>query len=170
MNAADISTKANQLGRKADASTALDQAVRVGLIAYGVVHLLIAWIAIQLALGDDKGSASSQGALSQLAQSPLGGILLYVVAAGFGALVVWQLIEAVAGHREHDGKKRVLKRLGSGLKVVLYGALGLSALKIAMGGGSSGGGTDTTTAKLMAMPGGQLLVGLLGLAVLGYAL
>jgi hypothetical protein len=170
LNAADISTKADQVGRKADASTALDHAVRVGLIAYGIVHLLIAWIAIQLALGDDKGSASSQGALSQLAQTPLGGVLLYVVAAGFGALVVWQLTEAVAGHREHDGTKRVLKRLGSGLKVVLYGALGLSALKIAMGGGSSGGGTDTTTAKLMAMPGGQLLVGLLGLAVLGYAL
>lgn len=170
MNAGDMSLQAERLGRKADSSKAFDHAVRVGLIAYGIVHLLIAWVAIQLALGSEKGSASSEGALSQMAKTPLGGILLYVVAAGFGALVLWQLMEAVAGHRDAEGKKRVFKRLGSGLKVVLYGALGWSALKIAMGGGSDGGGTDTTTSKIMAMPGGQLLVGLVGLAVLAYAL
>jgi hypothetical protein len=170
MNAGDMSLQAERLGRKADNSKAFDHAVRVGLIAYGIVHLLIAWVAIQLALGSEKGSASSEGALSQMAKTPLGGILLYVVAAGFGALVLWQLMEAVAGHRDAEGRKRVFKRLGSGLKVVLYGALGWSALKIAMGGGSDGGGTDTTTSKIMAMPGGQLLVGLVGLAVLAYAL
>jgi hypothetical protein len=170
MNAGDMSLQAERLGRKADDSKVFDHAVRVGLIAYGIVHLLIAWVAIQLAFGSEKGSASSKGALSQMAQTPIGGILLYVVAAGFGALVVWQLMEAVAGHRDAEGKKRVFKRLGSGLKVVLYGALGWSALKIAMGGGSDGGGTDTTTSKIMAMPGGHLLVGLVGLAVLAYAL
>lgn len=170
MNAGDVSVRAQQIGRKADGSKAIDHAVRVGIVAYGIVHLLIAWVAIQLALGSEKGSASSEGALSQMAKTPLGGILLYVVAAGFGALVLWQLMEAVAGHRDAEGKKRVFKRLGSGLKVVLYGALGWSALKIAMGGGSDGGGTDTTTSKIMAMPGGQLLVGLVGLAVLAYAL
>lgn len=170
MNAGDVTAQVDELGRKADDSTALDHAVRVGLVAYGIVHLLIAWVALQLALGDRQGDASSEGALSQMAQTPLGGTLLYVVAAGFAALVVWQLTEAVAGHRDEDGKKRVTKRLGSALKVVLYGSLGWSALKIAMGGGSSGDSTDTTTAKIMQMPAGQLLVGLVGLAVLGYGI
>jgi hypothetical protein len=170
MNAGDVSVRARQLGNQADTSKALDHAVRVGLISYGIVHLLIAWVAIQLAFGDRSGSASSDGALSTMAQTPVGGVLLYVVAAGFGALVLWQLTEAVAGHRDAEGKKRVFKRLGSGLKVVLYGTLGWSALKIAMGGGSSGGGTDTLTAKLMSMPAGPLLVGLAGLAVLAYAI
>jgi hypothetical protein len=170
MNAGDVAAQAESIGRKADNSTALDHAVRVGIVAYGIVHLLIAWVAVQLALGNRAGSASSDGALSQMARTPLGGILLYVVAAGFAALVLWQLTEALAGHRDEEGKKRVLKRLGSGLKVLLYGALGWSALKIATGGGSDGGSTDTTTARIMAMPGGPLLVGLVGLAVLGYAL
>jgi high-affinity Fe2+/Pb2+ permease len=169
MNAGDVTVQARQIGRKADGSKAIDHAVRVGIIAYGIVHLLIAWVAIQLAFGSDEGSASSDGALSKMAQTPVGGVLLYVVAAGFAALVLWQLTEAIAGHRDAEGKKRVFKRLGSGMKAVLYGALGWSALKIAMGGGSDGGGTDTITSKIMAMPGGQLLVGLVGVAVGAYA-
>lgn len=169
MNAGDATAHAHDLGRKAGNSDKLDHAVRVGLIAYGIVHLLIAWIAVQLALGDRSGNASSDGALSQMAQNPLGGSLLYVVAAGFAALVVWQVTEAVGGHRDEDGKKRVAKRAGSALKAVIYGALGWSALKIAMGSGSSGGSTDTLTAKIMGMPGGQILVGLVGLAVIGFA-
>lgn len=168
MNAGDVAAQAHQIGRKADNSNMLDHAVRVGLVAYGIVHLLIAWIAIQLAFGDREGKASTDGALSQMAQTSLGGILMWVVTFGFAALVLWQLTEAILGHRDEEGKKRLFKRLGSALKVVLYGAIGLSALKIAMGGGSGGGSTDTMTAELMAMPGGQLLVGLAGVAVFGY--
>ena len=169
MNAGNMSATASRIGRRTENSAAFDHAVRVGLIAYGVVHLLIAWIALQLAFGQNQGSASSKGALSELAKSPMGGVLLYVVAAGFGALVVWQLLEALTGHRDERGNKRTFKRVGSGLKVVLYGTLGLSALKIAMGGGSGGSHTKAMTAKLMDMPGGQLLVGVVGLAILGFA-
>lgn len=164
-----MSARVDDFGRKADQSSGFDHAVRVGLIAYGVVHLLIAWIAGQLALGDSSGSASSQGALSQLAQTPLGGPLLYVVAAGFAALVLWQLLEAVAGHRDEEGAKRWAHRGGSVLRAGVYGALGWSALKVAIGSGSDGGSTDTITARLMAMPAGPLLVGLVGLGIAGYA-
>jgi hypothetical protein len=173
MNAANVSAQADQLGRKADNSTILDHAVRVGLVAYGLVHLLIGFIAVRLAFGDSSGSASTNGALRQLAQAPLGGVLLIAVAAGFAALVVWQLIEAALGHREYDGGKRVAKRVGSVLKAVLYGALGWSALDTVTGagqGGGGGGGTDSTTAKLMSMPGGPYLVAAVGVGVVGYAL
>lgn len=169
MNAGDVTAQAHDLGHRAGNSDKLDLAVRVGLIAYGIVHLVIAWIAVQLALGDRSGNASSDGALSQMAQNPLGGILLYVVAAGFAALVVWQLTEAVAGHRDEEGKKRLAKRAGSAGKAIIYASLGWTALKIAMGGGSSGDGTDTITAKIMSMPAGQVLVGLVGVAVIAFA-
>ena len=81
----------------------MDHAVRVGLVSYGVVHLLLAWLALRLALGNGGGSASSQGALHQLAKTTVGRLSLYVVAAGFVALVVWQFLEAVWGHRDEDG-------------------------------------------------------------------
>jgi hypothetical protein len=161
--------EAGAVGRRADNSDLLDHAVRIGLICYGVVHLLVAWLAAQLALGSGEGSASSQGALSQLAEQPFGSVLLWVVAFGFFALVVWQLVEAAVGHRDEDGKARVAKRLGSGLKVVLYGALGVSALQVATGAGSGGGGTDTMTARLMRLPFGSVLVAAVGIAVIGFA-
>jgi hypothetical protein len=170
MNAGDVSARVHDLGRKADDSTTLDHGVRVGIIAYGIMHLLIAWVAIQLAFGDRQGSADSDGALSQMAQTPLGHVLLYVVAGGFAALVLWQLTEVVAGHREEEGAKRLGKRSVSAAKAGLYAFFGWSALKIAVGGGSDGDQTDTITAKLMAVPGGQLLVAAAGLTVLGVGL
>lgn len=172
-----MTDKAAELSRSADSSDLLDKAVRVGIVSYGVVHLLIAWLAVRLAFGDSAGKASSSGALAEIAQKPLGQVTLYVVAAGFVALVVWQGIEAAAGHRDEEGKKRLVKRVTSAGKAVIYGALAFSAAKTAAeggggGGGSTGGGgggTDSMTASVLGWPGGQLLVSLVGLAVIGVA-
>lgn len=166
MNAGDVSAKADDLGRKADDSDLFDHAVRVGLVAYGIVHILIAWLAVQLAIGHGAGSASGSGALSELAQKPFGPVLLWIVGLGFFALVVWQLVEALLGHREEDGAKRVFKKATSAGKAIVYGTLGISALKIAIGSGSSGGGTDTLTSRLMSLPFGALLVGAVGVVIL----
>ncbi|CAN5230018.1 DUF1206 domain-containing protein [soil metagenome] len=162
----NLSTKADNIGAQADRSDALDHAVRAGLVSYGIVHLLIAWLAIQLAVGDNEGSASSKGALSELAEKPFGSVLLYVVAISFVALVVWQVLEATVGHRDDDGAKRVLKRVVSAGKAILYAALGYSALTIASGSNGGGGGTDSKTATLMSKPGGQVLVVLVGLGIM----
>lgn len=164
-----MNTSAKQFGRKADDSDALDAAVRVGLISYGIVHLLIAWLAAQLAFGGGKGSASKNGALQEVAKQPLGAVLLYVMAAGFASLVVWQLIETVAGHRNEDGGKRKLKQASSALKVAIYGVLGFSSLKVASGGGGGGDKSESMTAKVLGLPAGQVLVGLVALAIAAYA-
>jgi hypothetical protein len=164
----NVSVQAEQAGRRADDSAWMDHAVRVGLVSYGVVHLIIGWLAVRLVFGDSGGSASSKGALHQLAQNDVGRISLYVVAAGFVALVVWQGLEAIWGHRDEEGGKRVLKRVVSAAKVVLYAALAVSAFKTAVGS-SSGGGTDGMTARLMRMPAGPLLVGAVAVGVLAVA-
>ncbi|WP_426246334.1 DUF1206 domain-containing protein [Nocardioides sp. LHG3406-4] len=157
-------------GRQAENSEWLDYVVRFGLVAYGVVHLLIAWVALQLAFGETGRSASSTGALQELASQPFGGAALWAVAVGLALLVVWRLIEAAFGHGQEDGKEKLGKQVMSLLKAVLYGALAVSALKVALGsgGGGGGGGSDTMTAKVMSWPGGQVLVGLAGVAIIGY--
>ncbi|MDR7253960.1 hypothetical protein J2X46_002950 [Nocardioides sp. BE266] len=151
-------------------STWMDWAIRIGLVAYGVVHLLVAWLAVQLALGDKEGQASNSGAMQYLAQQPLGGVLVWMIAIGMFLLVVWRLLEAAFGYQdEQEDSKRWRKRATSLGKAILYGALGVSALRVALGSGSSGkGGTDSTTAKLMDLPAGQVLVGVVGLAIIGY--
>ncbi len=157
--------------KEAEDHSWVDHAARFGLVAYGVVHLLVAYLALQLALGSPSGSASGSGALHELAQQPYGLVGLWLVALGMLLLVSWRLLEAAVGRREEtDPGKRTRKRLGSLLKAVLYGSLGVAAVQVAVGGGSSsGGGTDSTTATLLQLPGGQLIVGAVGLAILGYA-
>ena len=162
----DVPFQAQLAGHRAHNSEWMDHAVRVGLVSYGVVHLVLAWLALRLAFGDSGGSASNQGALHQLAQNSLGRVSLFVVAAGFLALVVWQGLEALWGHQDEDGGKRVLKRLVSVGKVVLYGSLAVTAFKTATGGSSGGGGTKGITGTIMSWPAGPLLVGLVGLGVL----
>ena len=70
------------IGRRAEQSNWLDYAARAGLVAYGVVYLLIAWVAVQLALGDHSQDASPNGALRELAQQPFGKFMVWAVALG----------------------------------------------------------------------------------------
>jgi hypothetical protein len=57
-------------------SSALRVGVQVGLVSYGVVHLLIGWLALQVAWTPQAESANSTGALRQLAGGTLGTVLL----------------------------------------------------------------------------------------------
>lgn len=177
-----LSTKAERAGREAHHSDWLDHVVRAGLVAYGVVHVLIAWVALQLAFGDASGQASSSGALQMLADEPLGTVAIWAVAVGMLLLVAWRLLEAVVGHQDEDGATLWRKRATSVLKAVLYGSIGVSALGVVLGSGSSGssggggkkgssgGGTDSMTATILSWPGGQLLVGAVALAIIGYGI
>ncbi|MFL6061673.1 MAG: DUF1206 domain-containing protein [Marmoricola sp.] len=150
------------------AGDVLDLAIRIGFVAYGVVHLLIAWLALQLALGHHDGRASNQGALRHLAGEPFGRVLVWAIAIGMFFLVCWRLLEGAVGHRdEEDEKKRLAQRAGSFGKAIVYGAIGVSALKIAIGAGSRSRGR-ATTAKLLDLPAGPWIVGLAGLAILAY--
>lgn len=156
-----------EAGEKVQESKGFRAFVGVGLVSYGLVHLLIGWIALHLAwMGG--GDASGQGALRQLAQQPFGTILLWIVVAGFAFLVFWQAIEAASGHRDQQGRQRMIRRLGSAGRVIIYLALGFSAARIAAGAGSSSGQQEETiTSRLLAVPFGRALVIIVGLAVVG---
>ena len=146
---------------------------RTGYVASGVLHILIGWLALQVAWGSFAGSGGSgeqadqSGALEALAGQPLGGLLLWVVVAGCAGLGVWQLVEALTqARRGGDASDRVgagLKALG---KAVAYLAIAVSAGKVAMGSGTSGSKQSADlTAQIMEAPGGRVLVVLLGVGV-----
>lgn len=157
---------------RAGNSDALENLARVGLIAYGVVHLLIAWLALQLAWGGGGESADQSGALSTLAEQPFGRPLLWVLALGLVALALWQLGE-VLRHRSglrstgDARKKAVVKIVKSVAKAVIFVALAVLAFRYASGGGQSGSGQQQTVSGVFAWPGGRFLIGIAALVLIG---
>jgi hypothetical protein len=126
---------------------------RIGLICYAVVHLIVAWLAAQVALGDNK-KADKAGAL-QLVASGSGAWLLWLITAGTALLALWQLTEAIAGHRHAPSRRRWVRRATSGLEVVLYGLVAYSAAKTATGGSGKAG---SIVAAALGQPWGSAAV------------
>ena len=136
---------------------------RLGYAASGVLHLVLAWLAVEVALGSADKQASQSGALSTLAQNPLGAVLLWVLSVGFALLAIWQVTEVVNGRETFDK----LKAAG---KAVMYAALAWTSFTFARGGHtSSNKQTKDFTRTLMEAPAGRILVGLVGVAILGIA-
>jgi len=152
---------AEDAGQQAMASKPFRVLLTVGLIAYGVVHILIGWIALQIAWsGQPEGEeASQQGALDQLAGQPFGAVLLWLVVVGLFAMAVWQLVEAIWGHRDRpSGVKRIRKRLGSAGRTITYAAIAIAAATTVLGSKSEGNKEEGWTAKLLSAPFGRIVV------------
>ncbi len=164
-----ITDRAESAGRQAHNSDWLDTAARIGLVTYGLVHLVIAWLAVQLAFGDKEGSADSTGAIQQLQEQPFGQALVWAVAVGMFLLALWQGLESIFGYRDEEGFTQVRKRLTAAGKAVVYVVIGISAVHSATGSTSSSkkNSSDSTTAKVMDWPGGQVIVCAVGLAIIG---
>src|SRR3954453_7851880 len=169
---AEARSEVRQQGQRIRRTRGYRALVRTGLVCYGVVHLLIAWLVLRVAWGGG-GDASQQGALKTLARTSAGPVLLGIVAVGMFALTVWQAAEAAFGQgrvaEQYDEKRRTLKRFASAGRALVYLALGVTALRLAMGSGSSSGQEEGLTAQLMGVPLGRVLVGLVGAAVLAVA-
>jgi hypothetical protein len=159
--------------QRAGDSDGLEHLARVGLIAYGVVHVLVAWLALQLAWGNGGESADQSGAMATLAESSLGKPLLWIVAIGLIALAVWQAAEVLRWRSgwSASGKTRTkaIRKSGKAIaKAIIYAALAVLAIRFATGGGqSSSEQQQQTTAGIFAWPAGEWLVGAAGLVLIG---
>ena len=163
---------ATQAGDKAEQvgdSKALEVLARVGLVAYGVVHLLLGWLALQIAWGlSGRESADTSGAMKTLADQPFGQVLLWLVAVGLAALALWQASAVTWGYRNLEGAERVRKQITSGAKAVVFAALGYSAGAAALGAGSSSAQSQQqATSGVLGWSGGRVIVIVAGLVIIG---
>ena len=67
---------ANQSAKNVAQSEPVKIGARVGIFAYGITHLLIAWLALQVAFGQGNEKADQRGAFQALAEQPFGRVLL----------------------------------------------------------------------------------------------
>ena len=142
----------------------LDRLARAGMVAYGVVYGLVAWLAGALALRDRHGTPTGQGAFQQLAEEPGGQVVLWLVAAGLAGLAVRQAVLALRGTDSWP------KRGGCAGRAVVLAFLAVLALRSALGDGGGDGGRRTPrglTVTLMDLPVGPAIVVALGLGIAG---
>ncbi|MEU4211001.1 DUF1206 domain-containing protein [Streptomyces sp. NPDC026206] len=144
-------------------------AARAGLVARGVIYLLVGTLAVRIALADGSEQADRGGAVQELALKPFGQALVWAVGIGLIGMALWRLSEAVFGAAGPDGTK-AHRRLQSAARCVFYSLVAASVIAFAAGErGSGAGSTDEqsrdVTARVLGWPGGQLLVAGAGAAV-----
>ncbi|WP_181781969.1 DUF1206 domain-containing protein [Pseudonocardia pini] len=149
---------------------ALDVLARVGLVAYGLVHLLIAALAVRIAFGAG-GQADKAGALQAVAATGVGRAVLWLVVGGLVALVADRLVEAVWGHRGLPWVSRLRRTAVDLAEAVVFALLAKTAADVAADGGAEPSSTPLPT-MLLGLPGGPVLLGAAGVGVVivaGYA-
>ena len=168
---------ASSLARRAAHSTTLRSMASVGLVGYALLHLLVAWLALQLAWRAGRtrpashGAAVDQtGAMALLADSPGGPLLLWLLTAGLAGLCLWQAVEVLRHHRTLPApgpdRRRAVVQLGKTLGTALvYGFLTVSAARVALGRGSDPGEDARAVRGVLSWPGGQALVVAVGVVV-----
>lgn len=156
------STHPRRIARSASSSRALAVLARLGFVGSALVHLFIGLLAIRVAL--NQGAETDQsGAIAQIAQLPGGMVLLWIAVVGFFTLALWLVIQAILGIG-YASTKRWVRSLVAVAKAVAYLVLGLTALTFARGGTTNASSsTEQSSGGILAVPGGQLLLGLIGL-------
>jgi hypothetical protein len=174
----------------ADAASAAGEAVvarardwkepigRVGLVGQGVVATIVGLLAIRIAMGEKDEAATSQGAVAWLAEQPFGKFLLVALTVALFALACWRFLCALMGDPVEGSEPK--DRVKYAVLGVVYLSLAVTTLGITIanwtgsgdknGAGKSGDeGSQKATSTLFDWPAGRWLVGILGVAVIGYA-
>ncbi len=143
---------------------------RLGYAVNGLLHLLIGAIAISVATGAGGAEADQSGALGQLAATPGGRILLWVVVVGLAALGVWQFVVGLLA-RGSDTKSKWAHRAAEWGKAVAYLAIAATAFSFAIGGSTNAAqSTGGFASGLVATTGGVIVLVVLGLGIAGIGL
>ena len=152
-----------------NASARLTTLTRLGFAARGLLYLVIAFLILRTGRAEDPS-----GALQVLAGGA-GKWLLILMASGFVAYGLWRLSDAafnVEGHEQ--GGKGLRERLGAGASGLVHLFLAWQAVRLIQGagsgGGASGGGTQQGAQTALGLPGGQLMLLIAGLVLIGVGL
>ncbi|GII60710.1 membrane protein [Sphaerisporangium krabiense] len=161
---ASAGNQARGTARQVTNSRTFDRLARFGLACRGALYALIGILALQIAFGGGGKEADKTGAVRTVAEQPFGTALLWLMAVGFVALALWQLSEAVLG-TGLDAKHRA-EAAGRTVVYALVVGTVLSFLLRGTTGSSTDEQSKDLTATVMEWPGGQLIVGAIGLGIM----
>ncbi|WP_369258978.1 DUF1206 domain-containing protein [Geodermatophilus amargosae] len=141
----------------------LAAAARIGLVAYGVVHLLIAWLTWRVSRGAHGTDADQTGALQTVAGTPGGSVLLWAIGLGLLSLALWQGGEVLLWwHGLLDSEHRIRTAVVCAkclAKAAVYAVLGATALLFAVGAEyEADERLRELTGETLEVPGGAVAV------------
>jgi hypothetical protein len=157
-------------GRSDAPGRVVDVLGRIGLVGYGVVHLVVAWLALQVAFGVPDAPPDAGGAVGTIARTPGGAVALAVAVVGLLAFALWQVTAAAIGFRWVSGGERMRKRVGAVAKSIAMTALAVIVIDYLTGMGSADATTvQQVAADVLELPAGRVLLGLAAAVLVGIA-
>jgi hypothetical protein len=150
----------------------LERLGRAGLVARGCNYVIVGWLALLIATGDQTQEADRQGAVAAVARQPFGEWLVIALVVGLAGYAAWRLAEAITGHTSSDADAGTFKRIGAAAKAALYAGFAVSTLGILLRGQKGNGGDQqrTWTARVLDWPLGRPAVVAAGIIVIGAGL
>jgi hypothetical protein len=133
------------------------------------VYFLIGAFAALAAAGQGGAIVGREGAVRTIAQQPFGRVLLAITAAGLAGYALWRFVQA-AFDPERDATERgkgTGKRLGWALSGIIHAAFAVAAVQLLLGAGGHGNERTIWLNRVLALPGGRLLVAVAGVFVVG---
>lgn len=144
---------------------------RLGFATIGIVYVLMGALALLAASGQQAGAhTDKQEAVQHLQNLPGGRGLLGLMALGLLGYILWRFTQAI---RDTENKGSGAKGLGIRLWYVIsglfYSGLALYAGRLALQGRAAPGGdaSRSLTATVLQWPGGDWLIILVGVVVIG---
>lgn len=154
----------------------VERSARLGYAAKGIVYITVGILATLAAFNQGGETTSSNGALYAIAAQPFGQILLAIVAVGLSGYVLWRFIQTIQDpeHQNRTKAKDLFRRLGYAINGLVYGSIAFTAIQILAKAEQSqqannDNSTQLWTARIMAQPFGQWLVGAAGAVMIGVA-
>jgi hypothetical protein len=112
----------------------IERFARFGLVAKGFVYLVIGWLALRVALIGGGKLVDQRGAMRDVLHHTFGTVLLAILAVGLFGFMTWMLARALLNpeHLPHKAKT-YFKRIGWLFTAVVYGGLGVAAVRLLLG-------------------------------------
>lgn len=163
--------KTKKVANKTRGKTWFHVIARMGYLVRGILYGLIGYLAIQLIILGRGEIADRKDVLEVLAQQPLGGPTLILVAVGLLGMLLWSIVRAITdpdnvGH----GLPGIAARIGNVITGVSYGVLLFPTLKMLFGLRNSAPEeseqAQQAAAGVLGYAWGPWLVGAVGLALM----
>jgi hypothetical protein len=123
-------------------NSVFERFARGGYVVSGLLHLIIGYLAIRIALGGG-GTADQSGALAALAAKPGGIVAFWIAVIALTVMGLWRLVETALGRstdpKAQGASSEVLDRAKAFALAVVYLAFAYSAFGFARGAGKSTG-------------------------------